>query len=200
MRRNLIYMLETAHRDVSGTIVWVLKILSNNRAWADRLRAELAAPGPTPVDSKGRGLADRIIMESLRMERSEYLFRKATSDVPAGPFNIPKGWRVRICIREWHRANPAFDQPDTFNPDRFRDRTFERSDYAPFGLDDHRCLGQKIAADVGRMFLEELFGAYDFEVVRDGPVEFGGSHWQPNRVFQLRLIPAPPDEASIAAQ
>jgi len=106
---------------------------------------------------------------------------------------------VRVCIREGHRTNPAFERPEEFNPDRFLDRSFEPKDYAPFGLDHHRCLGQKIAADVTRLFLEELFGRFDFDVVTDGPVEFGGSHWQPGSAFRIRLTtPAQTETETVA--
>ena len=199
VRRNLIYMAETAHRDVAGLMTWVMKILSENRPWVRRLRDQLAIGAPVPVDGKGRSLADRLILESLRLERSEYLFRRALREVRIGPFTIPKGWHVRVCIREGHRTNPAFERPEEFDPDRFLDRSFEPKDYAPFGLDHHRCLGQKIAADVTRLFLEELFGRFDFDVVTDGPVEFGGSHWQPGSAFRIRLTtPAQTETEAVA--
>lgn len=191
VRRNLIYMLETGHRDVAGLLVWVVKLLSENRPWVDRLRSSLAARDRPTCDSLGTTLADRIIMESLRLERSEYLFRRALTDVRIGPFTIPKDWNIRICVREGHRTNAAFEHPNQFNPDRFLDRAYDRTDYAPFGLFHRRCIGQTIVADVGRLFLEELFGPYDIEVVGDGPVEFKAGHWHPSSTLRIRLITAP---------
>jgi len=187
VRRNLVYMLETGHRDVAGLLTWVIKLLSDNRPWVERLRNSLTGQSQPVRDARKTTLADRVIMEALRLERSEYLMRHALADIRIGPYTVPKDWNIRVCVREGHRTNATFEQPNQFNPDRFLDRAYDRADYAPFGLFNRRCIGQTIVADVGRLFLEELFGRYDFEVIGDGPVEFEAGHWHPNSTFSVRL-------------
>ena len=188
IRRNLIYMLETGHRDVAGLLTWILKLLSENTLWIAHLRHDLSGLDQNPPDTLGRTLADRVVMETLRLERSEYLYRLARKDVRLGPFKVPKGWIVRICIREGHRTGTAFTEPETFNPGRFCDRNFDRTDYAPFGLYQRRCIGQNISADVCRLFLEALFGRFDMDVVASGPAVHMGGHWQPDVSFRVRLV------------
>ena len=68
--------------------------------------------------SAGRSIGERVIRESLRLEQSEYLARRTTADIRFHGYRFPKGWRVRICIREGHRSADAFDRPDEFDPDR----------------------------------------------------------------------------------
>ena len=40
--------------------------------------------------------------------------RKATTDIRFAGWTIPKGWGVRICLREPHRDPAAFVRPDAY--------------------------------------------------------------------------------------
>ncbi len=105
-------------------------------------------------------------------------------------FVIPKGWMVRICVRESHRAPAVFDEPDTVDPDRFLRRGYTREEYAPFGLHRFTCLGEHLTRTVARVFACELVQGYDWTVVADGPPEFGSwQHWTPSTAFRITLRP-----------
>ena len=186
--RNLIYMLRTGANDVSGLLNWVLKILSDHPAWAARLRRELTEAGPEAARQPG-SLANRIVLECLRLEQSEHLYRSATGDIRFGGYLIPKGWLVRLCIRESHRDPAVFADPDRFDPDRFLGRSYTREEYSPFGLHRHTCIGDHLTRTVARIFATEL-AAYDSTVVSDGPPEFGKwQHWTPSSAFRITLTP-----------
>jgi cytochrome P450 len=115
---NLIYILQTSWRDVAGLLLWTLKMLSDHPEWATRVREELALSGKEN-DKESNCLASRIVMETLRLEQSEYLMRKVRKEIRFNGFVIPKGWLLRICIRESHRSAEVYENPDTFNPNRF---------------------------------------------------------------------------------
>ena len=61
----------------------------------------------------------RIVMETLRLEQSEYLYRETTRDIEHKGVVIPRGWLVRLCVRESHQDPAIFANPDVFDPDRF---------------------------------------------------------------------------------
>lgn len=182
---NMAYMLHTARLDVGGLLDWVVWTLGGQPAWQTRLADEVRAcpEGPRPG-----GLADRIVRETLRLEQSEFLFRRATARIDWEGFTIPAGWWVRICVRESHRSPDAFVDPDRFDPDRFLEEP-ARSLYAPFGVYSQLCLGQQLALSIGRTLVYELAWAYELAVVDDGPVEFNGFHWGPSSRFRVRLTP-----------
>jgi len=181
---NLICILETGRTDLAGLLGWVFKMLADNPIWLDRVRSELNAEGAAPSRLSGR-----ILNETLRLEQSELLARRITEDVTYGGFTLPKGWSLRICVREGHRNPAVFDEPEQFNPDRFLGRTYSLSEFAPLGIDHHGCLGGHFIDAVGGALIDELARGYDIEKTGDGAHWFGHSQLEPSRDFRLRLIP-----------
>lgn len=183
---NLIYILQTSWRDLAGLLQWILKMLSDHPVWVHRLREETASAGGPA------SLASRIVMETLRLEQSDYLMRRATQEIRFNGFVIPKGWQLRICVRESHRSGDAFAEPDRFNPDRFHAGDHSKHSYSPFGASRIRCPGEHLSLSVGRIFVNELALGFDWEVTRDGPPEYGGFHWKPSSKFRVRMTPRQP--------
>jgi cytochrome P450 len=186
---NLIYILQTSWRDLAGLLQWNLKMLSDNPVWVTRLREE----------AEPETLAGRVVMETLRLEQSDYLMRRATQDIRFDGFVIPRGWQVRICVRESHRSREAFAEPDRFSPDRFSAGEHSKQSYSPFGASRIRCPGEHLSLSVGRIFVRELALGFDWDVSRDGPPEYGGFHWRPSSKFRVRIAarnPAPPRVAT----
>ncbi|MBK9241185.1 MAG: cytochrome P450 [Acidobacteria bacterium] len=154
-RGNLAYILHTTWADVSGLLQWIARMLTDHGQWADRLR--LPAHADSAHEGGALSLSTRVVMETLRLEQSEYLYRATTSDVSHGGMVIPKGWLVRLCVRESHQDPAVFEHAQTFDPDRFLHRSFARREYAPFGAGlRHACLGEELTKTVGGIFAEEL--------------------------------------------
>ena len=114
---NLIYMMHTTWSDMSGLMVWLLRMMTEHEAWTTRLRAE----GASAVQD-GASLSARFVMETLRLEQSEHLYRVAAQEIRHNDMVIPRGWLVRVCVRESHQNPSVFEEPARFNPDRFLDR------------------------------------------------------------------------------
>jgi cytochrome P450 len=176
---NLIYFQILARNDLTGLFYWMLQMLVHHPEWLAQLRAADAPPD----------LATRIVLETLRMEQSEFLIRQATRDLRFENFVIPKGWFVRLCIRESHRSSDAFAEPARFNPDRFLTHRPTREEYMPFGAFEKACLGEALTLKLGTLFVTELARGYDWRVTQSGPPEFSGNHWQPSSALQIILTP-----------
>lgn len=173
---NLLYIGVAGGGDLSDLLVWITKMLCDHASWAERLR----------LDPGSSDLANRVVLETLRLEQSEYLVRRALSDLRFHETRIPAGWHIRVCVRESHRDPSKFEDPETFNPDRFLERPGAGS-YLPFGIGGRACLGQHLTVEFGRIFAEELAGGFEWEVIDDGPREFGGFHWRPSSKLSLAL-------------
>jgi cytochrome P450 len=184
---QLVYVLQVGRADLTGLLVWVLKLLGDHPAWAERLRAAARA-GPA---GEAEALAVRIVRETLRLEQSEYVYRRARRNLVFRGFTIPKGWRVRVLIREGHRDPASFPEPERFDPDRFLDASLGGARYAPFGLGAHACIGSQVTESFARTVLVELARGFDWRVTRDGPREYGWAHWQPSSRLRIALAPAP---------
>jgi|SRR5688572_9287816 len=178
---NFILVSHIAYGDLTGLHMWIFKMVSDHPAVLLPVRAGVADAGT------------RIVMETLRMEQSEFLYRRVTRSFDYEGLTIPAGWMIRFCIRESHRDPSVFPDPDRFDPNRFANRTYSREEYSPFGADSHACMGSHFAHFLGRLFVEELARGFDWQVVADGPAELGGNrpgdHWRPST--RLRVVLAP---------
>jgi cytochrome P450 len=178
--RNLIYVLLLTSTDVTGLMHWVIKIVCDHPEWIQKLRDD-----PKPDE-----LAQRIVRETLRLEQSEYLIRRTRRTIRWRDFVIPRGWFVRVCVRESHHSGDVFADPEKFDPDRFRgERAPARSEYSPLGMSRIACLGEQLTLTTGRILLTTLANNFDLSKTADGPPEYGGFHWQPSFRFRIRLSP-----------
>lgn len=175
---NLIYLMETTSLDVSGLLMWVFKHAVDHPRYLLALRRE----------SNGRlALANRMVSETVRLEQSEYLHRRAIEDIRFRGVVIPKGWLIHGCIHESHRDPTVFENPDLFDPDRFLRHHYAR-DFAPFGLDGRSCLGVALARAVCVEFLITLATRYRVSKTGDGRRELSAQrHWAPSSEFRVSL-------------
>jgi len=179
---NLVYMMKVATSDFSGLLVWSLKLLSDNPRWLRELQEADAASS-----AKAERLATNILRETLRLERSEFIFRRAKTTFSFNGYTIPRGWIVRVCIRDGHRDERIFTDADVFNPMRFSERSFARDEYSPLGIGTHACLGTPIIFTAGSVFLATLARGFELRKVSDGPRRYGRSHWEPGPQWRIRL-------------
>jgi cytochrome P450 len=190
---NLLFILKVASDNVTALLRWLVKMLGDHPQWKASLRAEV--DGMAGRDA-APALVDRIVMETLRLEQSEYLYRVIREEFEHASFRFPAGWHLRICVRESHRSAEHWPDPAAFDPDRFSGRAMARSQYSPFGFHQHACNGVDLSNMICRVVLEELATGYDWSIVRDGEVERGfrhWSHWRPSS--RLRIAIAPRAEA-----
>jgi cytochrome P450 len=175
---NLVFLLRTASADVASLLHWIMKTLGDHPEWGRLAR-----------ESGAGDVADRIVLETLRLHQSEFIQRRVLEPFEVDGFTVPGGWHLRVCVHESHRDPAIFPDPDAFDPDRFAGRRFSRYEYSPFGRLEHRCIGVSTTISLAACFVTRLSGGYDWAVVRDGPPEFNRYHWRPSRRFRVRLEP-----------
>jgi cytochrome P450 len=172
---NLFLTFEATRDSVAGMLRWAVRFLAAEPAWVERLHGEYAAHGA--AGERGDDLAARIVVETLRLAQSEYVYRRLRAPLALDGYRIPRGWLLRVGVGECHRRNPPFADPDRFDPDRHLERRYGPDELAPFGLDQHACLGARLTLAVGRTFVAELAAGYALREVADGPPERGPRHW-----------------------
>jgi cytochrome P450 len=178
---NAIYMVERPRHDMRELLMWIVKYLSDNPAVIGELRGNLSRPGADPR------LAEACVLETLRLDQAEALHRKVIQSFDFDGYHIPQGSYVSILLRESHRDPANFAEPEQFRPQRFLERTYSADEYAPFGIDEHQCIGRFLVSRVGAMFVEELVRGYTWTVSGDGPRHYSRSHWQPSPSFAINL-------------
>jgi cytochrome P450 len=183
---NLIYMLTTTGSDMSALLCWILKMACDHPEWPEQIARE-DQQGTAPSQPS---LAERFVMETLRMRQSEFIYRAVVQDIDDLGFHIPKGWLLRICVWESHRNPEVFSKPDRFDPDRFLGRSYTRNEYSPFGASNHACLASCLVTVLARCFVREL--AHRYSICSAGPgslVLASSRHWAPGPGFRVQIRP-----------
>jgi cytochrome P450 len=184
---NLLFILKISSANVASLLLWLFKMLGENPGWMDRIaRAGQGVGEYGQVD-----VMDSVVKETLRLAQSEYLYRKLLEDVELDGMTLPKGWLVRLCVRESHVSPADFENPLDFEPERFLRKKSTVSEYAPFGYGAHGCNGIALTDVICRAFLMTLASDFEWRIVRDGPLERGfrhWSHWQPSSDLRIQMI------------
>jgi cytochrome P450 len=179
---NLVFMFEIGVGDLTGLATWVLQMLCDHPQWGERVREEATE------QTGARGMtATRIIMETLRLEQSEFILRRTIRPIQFNGYTVPRGWQVRVCVHESHRNGNVFEEPNEFNPARFRKRPFTRDEYAPSGMNNKSCLGEHLTLTFGRIFVQELACGYGWRAIKNGPPEAGAYHWRPSSLLGVDI-------------
>lgn len=183
---NLVYLFEPAHFDVYSLWHWVLWHLATHPHAAERIAAALKTS-----TAEADTLVQAAILETLRLEQSEVLYREAKSNVTFDGMFLPKDTIVRVCLWEGHKDDRAFPEPFAYRPERFVGRQYDADQFAPFGLDKHRCIGADLTMSLTALFVEELVSNFTCAVDKQGPAQLGPYHWEPNLHAKISFSPRP---------
>ncbi len=178
---NLIYLHEASHYDSFSLWRWIIHYLAHNGDVVAQLRR-------TKGQEKRR-LAGAIVLETLRLNQSEGLIRQVTESFEFEGTHIPSGTYLRACIWEGHKDPENFPDPFAFDPGRFLGEPLSQDVFAPFGLDQHHCIGAELEIFVSSLFVEELVRRFDIAVLNDMPSFSGRYHWQPHPQTSLQFTP-----------
>ncbi|XP_041370929.1 cytochrome P450 26A1-like [Gigantopelta aegis] len=101
-------------------------------------------------------------------------FRQTKSTIEVGGYQIPKGWTVIYSIRDTHQTTDLFTDPQDFRPERWQHVDIDqdlsqRFNYIPFSAGARRCLGEKFANLVLKLFLIEVVGYYNWTLRNKNP-------------------------------
>ncbi|KAI8140957.1 cytochrome P450 [Fennellomyces sp. T-0311] len=131
---------------------------------------------PTLQQTKEMIYLNMVIKETLRMNGpSDSLTPKtSTKDTELGGVFIPKGTVTTISIYEVHHNPKVWENPDTFDPERFapgRENINNRDGVAwiPFSSGSRQCLGMNLTLAEQRLFLPMLLRKFEWELPMDSP-------------------------------
>jgi len=178
---NVIYMVERGRHDLRDLLRWVVKYLSDHPATVAEILRSFENPG-----GQSR-LPEACVLETLRLDQAEQVDRKVVRPFTLEGFRIPAGSWISILIRESHRNPKTFPEPDAFRPHRFLERSYAPDEYAPFGLDEHQCIGASLVVRLGTLLVEELVRGFTWTVSADGARHHPVFHWEPSPGFAIDI-------------
>ncbi len=176
------------HETTANTLTWTWYLLDQNPAVEARLHEELDrvldGRAPTVEDLPHLPYNRMVIQESMRLYPAAWATsREPIDDDQVGPYRLVKGAVVFAAIAAVHR-NPAYwEDPETFEPERFSDeRSKERPNHAyiPFGIGPRFCIGSQFGMTEAQLVLATLA-----QKIR--PRLLPGAVVEPETVFTLRV-------------
>ncbi|MFB6154862.1 MAG: cytochrome P450 [Haloferacaceae archaeon] len=183
LRDELMTMLLAGHDTTALTLTYAWLHLSAHPNVEARVHEELAGvvAGDVPTAGEARRLSyvERVLQETMRVDPPVYtLFREPEVDVRVGGYRIPEG--AAVMLPQWvvHRSPRWWDDPETFDPDRFLPaRSGDRPRYAyfPFGAGPRHCIGKQFSMLEAKLVLGTIAERFRLTRADSGPLERRGS-------------------------
>jgi cytochrome P450 len=184
---HLNILLVAGHETTTTLSAWALYLLATMPDHQRRLRAELdarpeLANGPPAAETlRSLKSLDYFIRETGRLYSPVLnVPRGVVKDFEFGGYRVPAGTPVRLALAAGHRLPHIFEQPATFDPERFAPPREEdkRHQYAlvTFGGGPRICIGINFANIEVKALLAHMLRSFELEPVPgQHPVHAG--HW-----------------------
>lgn len=186
LRDNLLTFIVAGHETTALTLSWALYLMGFDQAVQQKARAEaqtvLQGRAATGADVENLPYIRQIIDETLRLyPPAGVISRTAQRNDTLCGREVRPGDTVMVPIYALGRHQQLWDQPDVFDPDRFKDRkAIDRYAYLPFGDGPRICIGASFAQQEAVIILATLLSRFRFTPV-------AGKSPEPVMILTLRL-------------
>lgn len=176
LRDEIITMILAGHETTANLLAWTFHLLSKHPDVERKLREEatrvLGERDPVLEDVRSLEYTRMVIEEALRLYPPAWVFeRQAITTDTLGGYAIEPGSIVGLCPYVLHRHPDFWENPEGFDPERFRpERSEKRPRYAylPFGGGPRTCVGNHFAMMEAQILLAMI--------VREQRLELEPSH------------------------
>ncbi|WP_084736199.1 cytochrome P450 [Cystobacter ferrugineus] len=202
------FIIAGYHTAASG-MTWVLHSLAKYPEITERVRAEL----DSVVGESKPGFAElmrmpytrNVLQESLRIHSPMvWLPRLAVNEGEIDGYRIPQGSVMVIFAHRIHRHPSAWENPLTFDPDRFtpeRSAGRHKQAWLPFGAGQRQCIAKEFSLMEGTLMMARILSRYELSSV-PGRVakEVVGANLSTKDGMWLHLRPRKPQVQASAPQ
>jgi cytochrome P450 len=180
-------LLIAGYETTANALTWTWYLLSQNPASMSRLRQEvrehLGDRLPKVADLEEIPFIRMVFDESLRLYPPAWMIgRRAIGADRLGGYDVPPNTVIAICAYTVHRHPEFWDEPETFNPERFSDspsRPVQKFAYIPFGAGPRQCIGNNFGLLEASLILACAAQHFEMHLAE-------GSTIQPQPLFVLR--------------
>jgi cytochrome P450 len=168
LRDEVMTFLLAGHETTAVALAWTWYLLALNPDVAERARTEtLAVLGdrdPALDDLPRLPLARMVVEEAMRLYPPVWgIGRQAIAADEIGGYDVPAGAIVNLSPWVTHRHPAFWDEPDRFDPERFRpgvERTRPRFAYFPFSGGPRLCIGEQFALMEAQLIVAMMLRRY----------------------------------------
>ncbi len=197
LRDELVSIYFAGHETVAKLLSWVVFLLTQHTAVAEKVRAELAqvldGRPPTPTDLPQLTKLDQVVKETLRLYPSAWVFdRSPVVDVELAGYHVPAGATIYVSPYVSHRDKRFYDRPNEFVPDRFAagwEQALPKYAYYPFGGGPRICIGQSFAEMEAKLILATILSKTEFKLATTDPIlPEPGATLRPKNGLPLNMV------------
>jgi cytochrome P450 len=172
-------LVVAGHETTASVLNWTWYLLAQHPDVEERLCMELAAQthdaAPSLARMEALTYAGQVLNEAMRLYPPGWLLSRRTigPDVLAG-YEIAARADVLLPLYLLHRHPRYWNNPDSFEPDRFSpERAAERPRFAfvPFAAGPRHCIGETLALYEMLMHVYKVVPRFRLTLVPDGKVE-----------------------------
>ena len=181
-RDHVITFLLAGHETTALTLSWAIALLSDHQDAADCLRHESERQeigGRTWAGIQTLEYTRQVVEETLRLYPPVWLLpRKSIENDRVGPYEIPAGSGVLLCVYLLQRHPAYWKRPLEFRPERFsRQEAASKPPgcYLPFGLGARACIGSRFGLMEAMLILSALVSRFRWEPAWNGDLRPNGS-------------------------
>ena len=185
---NLLTFLAAGHETTAKALTWTLYLIARAPHWQERILAEVqavAGSGTITARELDRLLITRAVLkEAMRLyPPAPMMTRVVAEDIERGGHSLKAGTLILIPIFAVHRHRALWEDPNRFDPERFRpecEAAHARTQFMPFGFGPRTCIGNSFAMMEAMALLASF--------VRAARFEWDGAHL-PEPVSRVTLRP-----------
>ncbi|SMO76331.1 cytochrome P450 [Paracoccus laeviglucosivorans] len=184
LRDNLLTFIVAGHETTALTLAWALYLLAFDPEVQHRAAAEagavLGARAATAADVPRLTYIRQIVDEALRLyPPAAFLSRTSRIHDRLGGREVWPGDTIVLPIYALHRHHMLWDDPDSFDPDRFAPGVQrDRFAFLPFGAGPRICIGASFALQEAVIILATLVARLRFQLT--------DRHPEPRMILTLR--------------
>jgi cytochrome P450 len=179
LRDEVMTLLLAGHETTAVSLSWTWYLLAQypeieKKLWSE-LREVLHGRSPTTQDLSKLPYTERVVKEVMRLYPPAWaIVRNSLEDCELGGYRVPA--RATLMMSQWvmHRDPRYFEQPESFNPDRWLDdraKGTPKFAYFPFGGGPRSCIGAAFATMEAILVLATIAQKYQIRVAPECPVE-----------------------------
>lgn len=177
IRDEVLTIFAAGHETTANALTWTWYLLARHPQVMKRLQQEadsvLADRTPTAADIPNLKYVAQVFNESLRLYPPvPMVARRVDQATHLAGYQLPKDSLVFMSIYHIHRHRGLWDEPDTFDPDRWlpeRGKRAHQLSFMPFGAGQRLCIGNHMALMEGALLLAQIARRYEPRLVSSHP-------------------------------
>lgn len=178
VRDEAITLLLAGHETTANALSWAFYLLSQHPEAYEKVRAEsirvLGDRTPSLEDIQNLIYTRRVVDETLRLYPPAWVIERRAMDWDRlGGYDVPPNTNISICIFNLHRNPEFWENPDSFDPDRFEEQKSKerpKNAYMPFGGGPRVCIGNVFALTEAVLVLALIAKSFRFRLNTKKPV------------------------------